>query len=110
MVDGGDVSSRGVSFELLPGCHIVQIGGDVGNFDAQYGGWAASLPALTYAFRMRAGGTYTINLEQAPSLGQGPMGRAQIIARGEDSEGRSSVVPLVRSQEQIDSCLRWVPQ
>jgi hypothetical protein len=109
MVDGGDVSSRGVSFELLPGCHIVQIGGDVGNFDPQYGGWAASLPALTYAFRMRPGGTYTINLEQVPALGQGPMGRGQIIAREEDAEGRTSIVPIVRSRTQLETCLRWVP-
>jgi hypothetical protein len=105
-VDGVELESRRSAFELLPGCHIVEIGGSVGHVDPSQGGWAANLPRLTYAFRMRPGGSYSIEFERQASLGVGPMGWGRVVARADDDAGRA-VVPLVRARAEIDECLGW---
>ena len=108
-VDGYEIS-EGSAFELEPGCHIVQIGGRVGAVDPSQSGYSATLPALTYAFRMRPGATYTIEFVRRPSLGQGPMGWGNVVALELDAQSRRTEVPLVRSRAQIADCLSWQPE
>jgi hypothetical protein len=108
-VDGHDVASLGGSFELLPGCHVVQIGGRTGQVDVMRGGWAATLPPLTYAFRMRAGHGYVIELQRDPTIGLGPHGTGRIVAYEQDAAGRVSYVPRVRGRAAVAACLRWAP-
>jgi hypothetical protein len=109
-VDDAKVVSRENTFELLPGCHVVTIGGKTGKFGpTQNGGWVATLPPLTYAFRMRAGGTYFIDAELDPALGLGPNGTGHIVAREQDPQGRDSVVPPVQDSAAIEACLQWQP-
>jgi hypothetical protein len=109
-VDGARVASRDDTFELLPGCHIVTVTGRTGKVDPLgHGGWVATLPSLTYAFRMRAGGTYSIDLEIDPALGLGPDGTGRVVAREQDAQGRTSIVPRVRDSARVDDCRRWVP-
>src|SRR6185369_2007909 len=48
-VDGQDVSSKGRTFELLPGCHVVTLQRNIGEGSAT-GAWAANFPRLTFAF------------------------------------------------------------
>jgi hypothetical protein len=103
-VDGHEVPGGGNAFELLPGCHIVEIGGRVGRFDPQYGGWVASLPALAYAFPMRANYTYSIDIEADPAIGVGPTGTGRIVARELDDRGRSRVISPLPSGATIDGC------
>jgi hypothetical protein len=109
LVDGQEVGSKGRAFELLPGCHIVEIGGRTGEFDSRYGGWAATVPPLTYAFLMRGNGTYAIAFEPDPSLGVGPTGTGRIVARERNAGGEERIVPPVQSQASIADCRRWVP-
>jgi hypothetical protein len=109
-VDDARVASGGAAFELLPGCHIVTVGGRTGNVDPlSHEGWVASLPLLTYAFRMRAGSSYSIDVEIDPALGQGPTGRGRIVAREQDAQGRTSIVPPVQDSSSVDDCRQWPP-
>jgi hypothetical protein len=104
-VDGKDVGLLGSAFELLPGCHVVQIGGHAGHVDRETrGGWVTSLPSLIYAFQMRAGFTYTIDVALAPELGEGPMSSGRIIARERDAQGRVRVLPIAPDLATIDAC------
>jgi hypothetical protein len=108
-VDDEKVAASGNTFELLPGCHIVTIGGKTGKVDPlHHGGWVATLPPLTYAFRMRAGGSYSIDFEIDPSLGVGPTGTGRVVAREHDAQGRAGVVPPVQNSAEIDACREWM--
>jgi hypothetical protein len=109
-VDGERVAGKGDTFELLPGCHVVQIGGQTGNFGPlQQSGWITTLRPLTYAFRMTAGGTYAINVDVDPTLGLGPNGSAHVVARAQDAHGGVTVVPAVRARADVDACRQWRP-
>jgi hypothetical protein len=107
-VDGERVTAKGDTFELMPGCHVVQIGGQAGNFGPlQQGGWVMTLPPLTFAFRMAAGGTYAINVNADPALGLGPNGTGRVVAREQDAHGHISVVPAVHARAAVDACRHW---
>ena len=103
-VDGRTVPSQGNTFELLPGCHIVEIGGSEGAFSPQYGGWAVSFPHLTYAFEMRADRTYIIEFEPDPAIGRAPNGSGRVVAREYDADGHNSVLPIARNSADIARC------
>jgi len=108
LVDGARVTAKGDAFELMPGCHVVQIGGTAGNFDPlQQGGWITTLPPLTFAFRMAAGGTYAISVNIDAGLGLGPNGTGHVVAREQDARGHITVVPAVRDRAAVDGCRQW---
>lgn len=108
LVDGARVTAKGDAFELMPGCHVVQVGGHAGSFDPlQQGGWIATLPPLTFAFRMAAGGTYAISVNMDQALGLGPNGTGHVVAREQDTHGHVTVVPAVRDLAAVDACRHW---
>lgn len=108
-VDGKNVAAHGPMLELLPGCHIVRIGDRVGHV-----GESETLAAVSssriYAFRMRAGHTYTI---EAPRRGATPSARApnavHTIAREENRDGHVAYVPVAMSEYDIAACRQWMP-
>jgi len=108
-VDGRDVTSLGGTLELLPGCHVVEIGGRTGQVDIMRGGWAATLPNLGYAFRMQGGHSYVIELRHDPTLGQGPQASGRIVAYEQDPEGSVIYVPWVRGRAAVEACRQWTP-
>ena len=103
-VDGVEVPTRGHAFELLPGCHIVEVGGKEGAISPQYGAWIASFPHLTYAFDMHAGATYTITFEVDPAVGQAESRVGQVVAREHDAHERARVIPFARSSADLKRC------
>lgn len=106
-VDGQEVSGGGGSFELLPGCHVVQIGGRVGDTGwAPQGAWSATLPRLIYALPMRAGRSYSISFEPEPALGRRSIGFGRIVARERDGQGHERILPAARSRADLTACLR----
>lgn len=109
-VDGSEVPNGDGAFELLPGCHIVEIGGRIGSVsNSPVSGWAATLPRLFYPFRMRAGHSYSIDFQPQPSLGLGPVGWGQLRAVEQDRSGASRIVEPARSLEDVEACQRWRP-
>jgi hypothetical protein len=106
VVDGRKVNALGGSLELLPGCHVVEIGGRVGQVDPRQGGWAATLPHLVYVFPMRAGYSYVIEVQRDPALGFGPHGTGRIVAFEQDAQGRSTYLGPVRDRSEVDACFR----
>ena len=106
-VDGKKVPSRGSTFALLPGCHVVKIGGLVHHVDPNMGGTVLTLPVLKYAFRMRPGHFYAIDVEMHPALGFGPSGRASIVASERAPDGTVRMVPSVQSQADVTACAEW---
>ena len=103
-VDGVAVPTRGHAFELLPGCHIVEIGGKEGATTPQYEAWITSFPHLTYAFDMRAGATYTITFEVDPAVGQAEIRTGQVVAREHDGRNQVRVLPFARSTSDLERC------
>ena len=103
-VDGLDVASKGQTFELLPGCHIVTLQRNIGMGTAS-GAFAANVGLLVIAFAMRPAHSYTITMETDDSTG--PVGRYTIVAREKAPDGSATRVPFVRSDDDIASCQRW---
>jgi hypothetical protein len=102
LVDGEQVAS-GTAFELLPGCHVVEIGGPAGQA-GEHGGWAASVPSVVYAMHMRPGATYVISSELDSTFRSGPNERASILAREHDTQGNVRDIPIAKDAEVIEAC------
>jgi hypothetical protein len=103
-VDGHDVSGKGQTFELLPGCHVVTLQRNIGMGTAS-GAFAANVGHLVIAFPMRPGHSYTIVMEQDDS--SAPVGRYTIVASEKAPDGSVVRVPFARSDDDITSCQRW---
>lgn len=110
-VDGREVNAKGGVFELMPGCHVVVTGGRTGRFDQLYGGYVASMPKLTYAFRMRAGHSYSVELvPDRRTLGTLSYAQARVVAHDEDAHGSSVAVTEAHDAASITACLAWSPE
>lgn len=107
-VDGKAVPGGTGTFELMPGCHLVQIGGSVGTAfkAAPEDGWVATIPRLVYAFPMRAGHSYSISFEPAPTLGKQSVGTGRMLAREDDRKGHRQVISPARTREDVAECVR----
>jgi len=103
-VDGQDVSAKGQTFELLPGCHVVTLQRNIGAGTAT-GGWAANVGRVVIAFAMRPAHSYFITMETDDSTG--PVGRVAIVAREKAPDGSAVRLPFARSDDDIASCQRW---
>ena len=103
-VDGTVVADKGMTFELLPGCHVVTLQRNVGQGNDN-GAWAANLPRITYAFEMKPAHSSSIRAELEDT--SGPVGRVMIVARERAPHGRMVRWPSARSEADIDDCRRW---
>jgi len=102
-VDGNGVSDKGTSFELLPGCHVVQLARSVGE-SAGDGAWSAHLPRFTFAFEMKPAHTYTIDLRFQDTSSM--YGRVFVVAQEHAPDGSVVRVPVARGTD-IDDCRNW---
>jgi hypothetical protein len=103
-VDGLDVSRKGQTFELLPGCHVVTLQRNIGEGSAN-GAWAANLPRLTVAFEMKPAHAYAISSDMGET--SGPVSRVTIFAREKAPDGSMVRVPFARTEDDITNCRRW---
>jgi len=109
-VDGLDVSELGGSFALLPGCHVVELRQKIGEGGVS-GAWSTELRQATYAFRMKAGASYEIDVHLEPgndSVGNANVGRARVEAVERDARGQvvANILPARRPAD-IEACQRW---
>ncbi len=102
-VDGEDVPQRGHGYELVPGCHIVQIGGEIGG-QSPNSAWIMSFPHLTYAIDMHARNRYTIEDGTEAAIGLAPSMAIRVLAREEDENGHVRVLQPADSVAEIEKC------
>lgn len=106
-VDGQNVGALGPLLELLPGCHVVEIGDRIGHI-----GESESLISLSrsrvYAFRMRPAHTYRIEVARDSVSCSGPRSSC-MVAREEDRNGYVAFVPVAMSAYDLAACRQWVP-
>ena len=107
-VDGRDVSAlsaQGVVFDLLPGCHVAQLNGDMIRTN-DYVTWVGPIPRFVFALRMKAGHRYFIRREIIRGI-DSTSGRVIAIAHEEDSAGASTPLSPVQKGEDIRACEDW---
>jgi hypothetical protein len=106
-IDGTDVSQHGSTFALLPGCHVVVLQARIGE-GGMGGAWSTVIQHRTYAFQMKAGHTYAIQVRLKSgdqSLGTGSVGEAKIEAFERDEKGQKvGALAPVRSNADVEAC------
>jgi len=85
VVDGKNVTKYGRNFELMPGCHVVTTPSNWGGV-GESGGVVANTGPITYAIRMLAGHSYSIEVKPAGSAGS--IQNVRIIAKEKDPTGK----------------------
>ena len=110
-VDGADVSRLGGTFALLPGCHLVELRRKIGEGTVS-GAWSAEIGHLTYAFRMRAGQSYEIDVRlqhgNSESVGNATVGNVSVEAVERDASGQAvASIPPVRKSADLEACQLW---
>jgi hypothetical protein len=108
-VDGQDVSRLGKSFALAPGCHVVQPVSKVAQVDTTGpNAYVASVPPnVVYAFQMRAGHSYEVEVRMQENPAQTSV-VASVQAWERDDQGRATPVAPASAAE-MDACASWKP-
>ena len=88
-VDGRVVLDQGGTFELLPGCHVVELDQRPVNSDNLSGSvyLTGQFPVTIYAIRMKAGASYIIR-RYVSADSTGPMIPIKLTAQEEDASGK----------------------
>jgi hypothetical protein len=108
-VDDQEVGDQGGVFDLLPGCHIVELdrqmpASSYGVSNAVY--FSGQLRAVTFALRMKAGARYVIRRDMV-STGSSMTGRVVLSAREEDANGGATDLEPVKTLDDIAACKDW---
>jgi hypothetical protein len=104
-VDGQDVSAQGEVFDLLPGCHVVQLHGEM-NRNNGNAFWVGPVPRFVFALRMKAGHRYIIWREFIQNMSS-TTGRVVAFAHEEDSAGDKTPLSPIQSRDEIRACKEW---
>ncbi|HXT99160.1 MAG TPA: hypothetical protein VN853_22870 [Polyangia bacterium] len=112
-IDGREVADQGRRFDLLPGCHIVQLDHQVtadsyslSTPTSLNGG--GQLHAVVFALRMKSGGKYIIDRQAAPGSMSNTY-RVVTSAREELPGGAVTDLTPARSMADIKGCQAWSP-
>jgi len=113
-IDGNEVTGWLGYFDLLPGCHVVELQHRMSRFvltrPARGGGAyvqrTGPLPTVRYALRMKAGARYVIRREVYGDW-WGTSGRIYLSAREEQPGGPTIDLAPTRSAEEIEACEEW---
>jgi hypothetical protein len=104
-VDGVDVADKGMTFDVLPGCHVVTLLREIGESNGN-AAWMADLPPWVFAFKMRGGFAYSIEYQ----LRMGSAQHGSMAMSAVERNGFGNIVgyfsPVVGSQD-IDHCRQW---
>lgn len=104
-VDGRDVSDQGDVFDILPGCHVVQLHGEMARSNGQVT-WRGPVPRFVFALRMKAGRRYVIRREFVTGMSS-TTGRVVVIAQEEDSAGATTPLSPIQSRDDVRACKEW---
>jgi hypothetical protein len=103
-IDEQEVDGRGGGFELLPGCHVVELDRQMQSdaFSLSSGAyWSGQFPQTIYAMRMKAGARYVIRRD---IISEGQTGRVVLSAREEAGNGATADLAPVQSTADVDAC------
>jgi hypothetical protein len=103
IVDGGSVTGKGSTFELLPGCHVVRLQHNVGA-GSEGGAWSGTLPDITFAFEMKPAHTYTVQTRFEDS--GSPYAPIEIVAQEYAPDGSRTRVRQAGDYE-VNACRDW---
>ena len=105
-IDGNQVIDYGRPFELLPGCHLVQMQQHlpVNGISVRRPGSFGPLPIVIYALRMRAGARYVIRQDLHPV---GALYNPFFRAREEQANGTTIDLAPIRSPADVKACQGW---
>jgi hypothetical protein len=103
-IDGKDLVGQSGWFDLLPGCHVVEldrrvVGDGYTLTGARY--WTGQFAGTIYAIRMKAGARYVI---QRQIYSDGNSGRVILSAREEDAGGAMTDLAPAKSVAEIRAC------
>lgn len=108
-VDGQEVVGQDGPFDLLPGCHIVELDRGrlitEGSAPSRGAYWNGPFTSSTYAIRMKAGARYVIH-RQIYTGGIGPPGssRGELSVREEQASGAMADLAPGKSAEELEAC------
>jgi hypothetical protein len=108
-IDGREVGGLGGRFELLPGCHVVELDRQSDNSNYSLTGavyLTGGFPATTYALRTQAGARYIIQ-RQTVTEGVGATMRVVLSAREEAPGGGVTDLVPARSLDDLKACKAW---
>ena len=108
-IDGREVGGLGGRFDLLPGCHVVELSQQSDNSNSSLSGGiylTGSFPATVYALRMQAGARYFIQ-RQTVLEGVGVPARLQLSAREEIPGGAVTDLVPAKSVDDLKACQAW---
>jgi hypothetical protein len=114
-IDGNEVAGWHGFFDLLPGCHVVELEPRLsifvvgrpargsGSYQQQFG----PLPLVTYALRMKAGARYIIRHEPHVGGGFWSISGVYLSAREEQPNGPAIDLAPMQSADEIKACKEW---
>ena len=107
-IDGREVGDQGGRFDLLPGCHVVELSQQGDSNSSLSGGiyLTGSFPATVYALRMQAGARYFIQ-RQTVLEGVGVPARLELSAREEIPGGAVTDLAPAKSVDDLRACKAW---
>ncbi len=103
-IDGKVLAGQSGWFDLLPGCHVVELDRRVvadgyALSGARY--WTGQFSTTTYAIQMKAGARYVI---QRQIYSDGNSNRVILSAREEEAGGAIAELAPAKSREEIAAC------
>lgn len=108
-VDGQEVIGQDGPFDLLPGCHVVELdrGRTITEGAAPLRGtyWNGAFSSSTYAIRMKAGARYVIRRKiYSGGIGPPESTRGELSVREEQASGAMADLAPGKSAEEIQAC------
>lgn len=106
-IDGRDVGDQGGVFDLLPGCHVVELDRRLSADSYALSGavyLSGQFPVTIYALRMKPGARYVIRRDiYTDSSAQG---RVSLSAREEEATGAVTDLSPAQSDNDVMACKR----
>jgi hypothetical protein len=108
-IDGREVGGQGGRFDLLPGCHVIELDRQSDNSNYALTGaiyLTGGFPATTYALRTQAGARYII---QRQTVTGGISGTFRIVLSAREEALGGAVTDLVpaKSVHDVKACKDW---
>ena len=105
-IDGQDVSRQGGLFDLLPGCHVVELDTQTPPPSAHSSRirWWGPYPVVTYALRMKPGADYRIHREAYSEVR--PVGGPMVSAQEREASGAITDLAPASSDTDVNACKR----